>query len=191
MIKAILTTLLVTAMLTCIAQPQMEPAEQLDEAIVYNEPSTTMQAALYKMLSDIMQVTGSKTPFELKEAEVLNLEAKLSKKKRWILYNPAFMSWINSATHDKWGTMALLAHEIGHHLNGHTKHRTGSKPALELEADEFAGSVLAKLGASLEEAQEVMFYVAKTDTSSTHPARAERLAAIRKGWEKPLSKNRL
>ena len=38
--------------------------------------------------------------------------------------------------------MTLLAHEVGHHLNGHTIHRGGSTPELELEADEFAGFIL-------------------------------------------------
>src|SRR5687768_8568138 len=137
-----------------------------------------------ELLSEIMSVTGLQTDFEIKEAKVLNIEACISHKKRYILYNPEFMDWINRATKDKWASIALIAHEIGHHLNGHTIRKGGSKPDVELEADEFAGFVLYKLGASLKQAQEVMIYIAKTEASSTHPARASRMKAIQKGWDR-------
>jgi len=78
----------------------------------------------------------------------------------------------------------VIAHEVGHHLNGHTIRKGGSTPRLELEADEFAGFVLYKLGASLEQAQEVMKYIATAKASSTHPSRASRMLAIEHGWDK-------
>jgi hypothetical protein len=137
-----------------------------------------------EMLADIVKVTGLQSNFELKAADVLNIEASISNRKRLILYNPAFINWINSLTRDKWAVMALLAHEVGHHLNGHTILKTGSKPELELEADQFAGFVLHKLGASLVQAQEVMKYIAKTETSKTHPGRNLRMEAIQAGWNK-------
>jgi hypothetical protein len=120
----------------------------------------------------------------LKQAKVLNIEASISHRKRYILYNPAYISWINTVTKNKWAAMALLAHEVGHHLNGHTIRRGGSTPELELEADEFAGFVLRKSGASLDEAREVMKYIARTETSKTHPGRASRMTAIENGWSK-------
>ena len=134
------------------------------------------------MLTEIIQTTGLQTSFELQPADVRNIEAIISHKKRIIRYNPDFIEWINNATRDKWSSLFLLAHEIGHHLNGHTMHKGGSKPALELEADEYAGFVLNQLGATLEEAQEVMFYIAGEKSSKTHPARLARMNAIREGW---------
>jgi len=145
--------------------------------------STEIPAAR-QMLLEIMKVVGLQPNFELKEAKVANIEASISHRKRYILYNPAFISWINKTTKDKWAAMALLAHEVGHHLNGHTIKKSGSTPALELEADEFAGFVLHKLGASLEQAQEVMKYIASTEASKTHPARTSRMLAIQNGWSK-------
>ena len=136
------------------------------------------------MLAEIINVIGLEPNFELKEANVQNVEASISHRKRYILYNPEYISWINNATNDKWAAFALLAHEIGHHLNGHTIRRSGSRPALELEADEFAGFVLYKLGASLEQSQEVMKFIANTTASKTHPARASRMHAIENGWNK-------
>lgn len=137
-----------------------------------------------EMLAEIMKVIGLVPNFELKEANVQNVEASISHRKRYILYNPEYISWINNATNDKWAAFALLAHEVGHHLNGHTMRRNGSRPALELEADEFAGFVLYQLGASLEQSQEVMKFIAKTTASDTHPARTSRMHAIQNGWNK-------
>ncbi len=137
-----------------------------------------------EMLSQIMNVIGLTPNFELKEAKVDNIEASISHRKRYILYNPSFINWINDVTKDKWAALALLAHEVGHHLNGHTIRKTGSTPILELEADEFAGFVLYKLGATLSQAQEVMKYIARPKESATHPGRISRMQAIENGWNK-------
>lgn len=150
----------------------------------YLDSSTTDAYHAHEMLTQIMDVIGLLPNFELKEAKVDNVEASISRRKRYILYNPDYITWINSATHDKWAAMALLAHEVGHHLNGHTIRKGGSTPKLELEADEFAGFVLYKLGASLEQSQVVMKYIAKTKASPTHPSRASRMLAIEQGWNR-------
>lgn len=136
------------------------------------------------LLKDILAVTGLQGDVELKEAKVMNIEAGISHGKRYILYNRSFIERLNSLTKDKWAALALLAHELGHHLNGHTIRKGGSRPAVELEADEFAGFILYKLGATLEQSQLVMHYIAKTEASSTHPGRTARLLAIEKGWNK-------
>jgi hypothetical protein len=139
---------------------------------------------MHELLTEIVKVTGIENKFTLKTGNVMNIEASISHRKKVILYNPVFISWINNKTRDKWASVALLAHEIGHHIKKHTSRRSGSKPRLELEADEFAGYVLYKLGASLEQSQEVMYYISNDQGSSTHPARSARLAAIQKGWSK-------
>jgi hypothetical protein len=141
-------------------------------------------AAVQNIVGQIMSVTGLQTNFTLKESKVRNIEASVSHRRRYILYNRDFLSQIMTATNSKWETVALFAHEVGHHLNGHTLRRSGSTPELELEADEFAGFVLQKLGASLEEAQSVMKYISTTKGSKTHPAREARLLAIKNGWMK-------
>ena len=139
-----------------------------------------------KIVTEIMNAVGLKPNFILKPARVTNIEAAVSRHKRYILYNPEFINWINKATQNKWGAIALLAHEIGHHLNGHTLKKRGNS-LLELEADEFAGFVLNKLGASLEQSQRIMNYIAKEQRSQTHPARADRMLAIKTGWNKAMT----
>jgi hypothetical protein len=137
---------------------------------------------IQEMLQEIISATGLQQNFELKQADVLNIEASISHRKRYILYNPTFITSINNLTKNKWAVMALLAHEVGHHLNGHTILKGGSKPELELQADEFAGFILHKLGATLQQSQNVMYYIAKEKKSRTYPAKASRLLAIEKGW---------
>ncbi|MDQ3535579.1 MAG: membrane-binding protein, partial [Bacteroidota bacterium] len=87
-----------------------------------------------------------------------------------------------NATQTDWAAISILAHEIGHHLNGHTMMTKGGNPALELEADEFSGFVLRKMGASLVEAQKAMKLISDVIGSATHPKRSLRLTAIAKGY---------
>ncbi|MCC9135000.1 M48 family metalloprotease [Pontibacter silvestris] len=134
------------------------------------------------IVQEIINVVGLKARFELRAADIDNAAAVVYNGKRYILYNERFLSEINNAVHTDWGGVSIIAHEIGHHLNGHTLARGGSNPADELEADEFSGFVLRKLGASLAEAQAAINLLSEEETSSTHPGRNYRLAAISKGW---------
>jgi len=100
---------------------------------------------------------------------------------RYIIYNQTFIYNITNKV-NYWASICILAHEVGHHLNGHSLLPGGSRPNIELEADKFSGFVLAKLGASLEEAQSAIQSLASEFSSSTHPPRSARLAAIANGW---------
>jgi hypothetical protein len=104
--------------------------------------------------------------------------------KRYILHNPSFIAAMDKAAGTPWASVAVLAHEIGHHLNGHTLDGKGSLPAIELEADEFSGFALRQMGASLSEAQLAMRIVANAKATRTHPARSDRLLAIAIGWNR-------
>ena len=101
--------------------------------------------------------------------------------RRYIVYDPAFLDGFADGAAN-WGATSIFAHEIGHHLQGHTALGRGSYPAIELEADDFSGWAMARLGASLADAQAVMAKLAPEEDGSTHPGRAKRLAAIAKGW---------
>ena len=164
-------------------QENISPIKFFGDSVTIKPPS------VQEMLQEIINVIGSDADLHLREADVLNLEASVSHRKKYISYNPAYINWINSVTGDKWATLTLLAHEVGHHLKGHTSRRKADRLTLELEADEFAGSILYKLGATLEETQEVMNYIARKEDSNTHPARASRLLAIEKGWNNASNEN--
>ena len=135
------------------------------------------------IVQEIINVIGLKPRFELVPADIDNAAAVVHKGKRYILYNERFLAELNNAVHTDWGGISIIAHEIGHHLNGHTLSQKGSNPADELEADEFSGFVLRKMGANLAEAQAAIKLLSEERTSRTHPGRSQRMQAISKGWK--------
>ena len=147
-------------------------------------PFFTTSADAEKIIADIMDVMGLNGRFRIREANVPNVEATIKHHERYILYNPEFINKVNDVTKNKWANIFILAHELGHHLDGHTEAGMRSSPAIELEADQFAGFALCKMGATLQQAQLAMYYISNTQSSKTHPARADRLDAIEQGWDK-------
>lgn len=75
-----------------------------------------------------------------------------------------------------------MAHEIGHHLSGHTLDGLGSRPKKELEADRFSGFILQKMGATLDQATATVNTFSE-EGSRTHPGRSARVAAVTNGWK--------
>jgi len=135
------------------------------------------------IIREITDAVGLQPRFELRATtQVDNAAAVVYGGKRYLLYNPRFLAAVNRAGHTDWAGISILAHEMGHHLNGHTLRADGSQPEDELEADEFSGFVLRRLGASLAQAQAAMAAVSPSTGSATHPGRTPRLAAINRGW---------
>ncbi len=149
-------------------------------------PSTDMPASQAAgIIREITDAVGLQPRFELRATDqVDNAAAVVYGGKRYLLYNPQFLAAVNRAGHTDWAGISILAHEMGHHLNGHTLRGGGSEPQDELEADEFSGFVLRRLGASLAQAQAALAAVSPDEGSATHPGRAPRLAAISRGWSR-------
>lgn len=143
-------------------------------------------------VDDILRQVGLKRNFivmecpNIENALAVNLPSDIGLL-RYIIYDNKFLEGVNSTTNTDWAATSILAHEIGHHLNGHSLDGTGSRPSKELEADEFSGFVLFKLGATLYDAQAAMRELQGEKGSSTHPAKSARLAAIKKGWDEAHS----
>lgn len=125
--------------------------------------------------------------FELRQANVLNAAAVTNENKRYILYSTDFMNSIRSSSSNDLSKWMILAHEIGHHLNGHTLDDIGSRPEKELAADMFAGSVIKRMGGSLTAALEVYRAMPEAD-SDTHPGRRARIEAVIRGFNSVKSK---
>tara|TARA_Y200000002_G_scaffold371995_1_gene369303 strand:- start:146 stop:1525 length:1380 start_codon:yes stop_codon:yes gene_type:complete len=149
-------------------------------------------------LDRILGVIGASKNFVLTPcSEINNALATSYKGIRYILYDKAFMRLINSRTND-WSSLTILAQEVGHHINGHALDLTmyaggvveakslAAKRKQELEADEFAGFIMAKLGAPLNQVESAIALISsdKDDTYSTHPSKSKRLNAVRKGYNK-------
>lgn len=102
---------------------------------------------------------------------------------RAIMYNPDFLTYAFGATDSpEWVGTSILSHEMGHHLSWHMFDRSTSLRDKELEADQFSGFVMYRMGASLKQAQSFMAAAAMDFETPTHPARTLRLAAIKRGW---------
>jgi hypothetical protein len=76
-------------------------------------------------LNRIMDFTGLPVNFKLLAADVDNACAVLQRRDsgdmiRYIMYNQQFMFGVKDLTQNHWSEVSILAHEIGHHLSGHT-----------------------------------------------------------------------
>ena len=156
-------------------------------------------------LDKILSVIGASKRFILQPcSDINNAVATSYKGLRYILYDKSFMSTIaNNST--SWSQLFILAHEVGHHINGHSidilltasdvvePKTLAAKRKQELESDEFAGFILGKLGATLEQTSKAINFLAsnKDDTYSTHPTKAKRLNAIKIGFNKALGKEQV
>lgn len=143
-------------------------------------------------LAKILSVVGASKRFIIAPCEnINNALAIVDNGIRYILYDPEFL---NSITNNSkyWGNMSILAHEVGHHINGHTLSSSVSayeNQIQELEADEFSGFVMHKLGATLEQATETIAAISPSgdDTYSSHPNKERRINAITKGYNNSLN----
>ena len=126
----------------------------------------------------------------IKNCAALNYDDNL----RYIVYDKAFMDEVAKSVGTNWTHTMILAHEIGHHLNGHTLRQVNKEESRqeELEADEFAGFILGKLGATLNQTVAAMDGLNHPDCDieyfSDHPCKIKRVAAIRKGWANATGK---
>lgn len=136
------------------------------------------------VMNRITEIVGLGSNFTVQAANIPNAAAAIIGTQRYILYNPNFIRKIRLSSSHDWPAISILAHELGHHLNGHTLQMTGSRPGMELEADEFSGFVLRKMGANLDEAQEALKMIASPYGSLTHPPARERLDAVAVGWNR-------
>ena len=176
-------------------------ADELCVAFKGNSFSTETDAN--SALDQIISVVGVSRNFIIRACEnIPNAMAISLKGIRYIYYNTEFMNQINSKSR-YWTNMSILAHEVGHHINGHTidvllyannsveEESLSASRSMELQADEFSGFVLAKLGATINQATEAISKMTSDDddTYSTHPKRSKRLLAIKKGYQRAKSQN--
>ena len=176
---------------------------QMGEDICVRSGNYTNDVSVERLVAQIVEKFGTKNAFLIIPCDrTPNAQATIDQNGRpYILYNPEFLKSVKSLNFTttsiptnvtNWETLTILAHEIAHHLNYHlvNPHPDATFRSMELEADETAGFILYKLGATLEETQRAMKSSSVSiEGSYTHPPRAQRLDAIRKGWEKARSAN--
>ena len=194
-----------------LAANDAAPRGAMSEAAMIDEIASQLQACSYdgspvkvdahgmaagrdgagqQVVAEIMKYTGLPQNFDVlphpqvpnAAAVILVGEDKLPH--RVIAYNEKFMADVQKATaNNNWAPISIMAHEVGHHLSGHTIQPGGSQPPTELEADKFSGYVLYKMGALLADAQKAMNTLVPEADGPTHPGRGKRVKAIAEGWE--------
>jgi len=147
-------------------------------------------------LNKILEVNNLRGEFVLVPCDqISNVAAMTYNGTRYILYDKEFMASLDDISNIT--NLSILAHEIGHHVNGHVKDiiavmngKSSPKSLVEsrqqeLEADEFAGFTLSKLGVSIKQVNKVFQQISddKTDVYSTHPSLSKRLAAVKRGYD--------
>jgi len=135
-----------------------------------------------EQIQRILDAVGLPANFEIKSADVRLALALIQNGRRYILYNPKFIAGFPEGSREFWLRVAILAHELGHHLEGHSLGVGGSRQALELQADQFSGFALARMGATLEQAQAAVRRASESG-SPVYPPRSARLEAVAHGWK--------
>ena len=120
--------------------------------------------------------------------------ATVIKDQQYIVYQPDYLKSVKkhgftSTSLPKeskdWQALTILAHEVGHLINGHFYNSRPDVKAWdkELQADVFAGRILYQMNSTLEQAQDVYFTsIVPEQGSMSHPPRKQRLEAIAKGY---------
>jgi hypothetical protein len=135
------------------------------------------------VVNNMLENINWKENFTIQEQNgINNAYATIIRNQRYIIYDNVFLESLDNYAGTQWASISVLAHEMGHHYRNHVIDRSGSTPPKEIEADYFSGYVMAKLGASLQEARGAMETIASPRASGTHPAKADRLNAIAEGW---------
>ncbi len=138
-----------------------------------------------QIVERIMKLNVLPQNFIIKAADVKNAVATAEGKQRYILYSTTFLENFKKEAKTQWAAYCVLAHEIGHHLSNHDlEEKTPSvRKRFELEADRFAGGIMFRLGATLEEAQAGVNTFSLDNESQTHPPKRARLEALAVGWK--------
>lgn len=142
------------------------------------------EGEMVSLVKNIFNYTGLEPNFVIRRIDgINNAIATVYNNKRYLIYDSKLLRrWANDGGND-WTVLGVLAHEIGHHVQGHLFGADGDAHKEELEADGYAGWVQGLMGASKNEALQFANGLSMEDSES-HPGRPKRLVAIAAGWDR-------
>ena len=179
--KKILLILFLFSSIAAMAQQANQCGIIIPPASLRSDFSSVYEASSY--IDNMLGRVNWNENFQVREQNgINNAYATIIRNQRYIVYDNRFLESLDRYAGTKWASISVLAHEMGHHYYNHVVNGAGSTPPKELEADFFSGYVMAKMGASLEEAKAAMAQIASPTASASHPAKADRLTAIANGW---------
>lgn len=137
-----------------------------------------------RLIRTILDTLQWKANFIIMEkAGLNNAYATILNGRRYIIYDNRFLNKLNEITGTQWAAVSVIAHEIGHHYYNDVLTDKASTPQNELQADYFSGYVMAKLGATANEATIAIRMVNPAYASGSHPGAADRVNSIESGWD--------
>ncbi len=191
--KAALFKSLSIIFFTLIVSCEQAPAEMklINEFTPYCECTDEIKGEVIQLLTPdqrevenikkIIEVQGiSIRPFKLCKAD--NIPGNIAGYATtindfpYIIYDGSYLNAYSS----NWRSIFLLAHEVGHHAHFHVSENSTHRHNQELEADRYAGFILYKLGATLQESIDMKSE--EKPATDLHPDGRKRRRAIKEGW---------
>lgn len=139
------------------------------------------------VISRIATAAGFPDPPPIYRAPCAAAHAVFVDGREAVVYNPGFLDAVNDRARTPWAAVSVIAHELGHHYYGHSHVPVDSLTSdelheHELEADYYSGFVLARMGATIADAEAAQKAFFAPDETPTHPDSFRRIAAIAEGW---------
>lgn len=151
---------------------------------MWAQSPTGIDSMVQRSVQRIVQCSGLRPNFIVRpNAGVKTAIAFVEDRQRVIEYSPAFVAGLLDSTRTDRSIESVLAHEVAHHLLGHTIDPSTLRPGDELACDRYSGFVLFALGADLPQALSAIGIAGNVHGTRTHPPRHARETAIRQGWE--------
>ncbi|MBK9074760.1 MAG: M48 family metalloprotease [Flavobacteriales bacterium] len=145
------------------------------------------EAAAKEAVYRVVRHSGLLPNFTVREdPQVHSAVAYIKGHDRVIAYNPSFLSQLLDSARTDLAAVSILAHEIAHHLLGHTLEPDAVRPGDELACDRYSGFILQRMGADLGATLAAMQLAGDVHGTERHPPRHARLAAIEQGWHEAL-----
>ena len=158
----------------CAAEPGPVPEE-----VFTLPPTPEAEAAVREILDLIVIGTGGWSLWASSQDKASASMDPVTGERR-IIYNEDFINDLRGESESVWANVAILAHEVAHHLNDHLQIGNDDRRRIEeLQADRFAGYVLFRKGASEEATQRVFRALGG---GGAYPPVRDRVAAARNGW---------
>jgi ABC-type uncharacterized transport system substrate-binding protein len=170
-----------TANLLCDYSTSLRNA-QFERALNKLGEMPDADASEQRIAREIMDAVKLVANFIVREGDVSTAAASIKNKERFITYKRGLATDLTAETGSRWSPYCVFAHEIAHHILGHTIRETASRKTYELEADKWAGSVLAQLGVPLEESKAALRAVSTSTGDERHPGLQDRIRSLEQGW---------
>ena len=173
---------------------------EICKQLSYDSSPMPLDKEVDETLEKILSIVGLEKNFQLQMcSNIKNASALTYNGFRYVFYDKNFLNSISGE--NRWFVTFVLAHEVAHHLNHHTKDvmmyingfpdnvSLENRRKQELEADKFAGFILGKLGCDYSDAINAVSQIPGDEfdnPNSEHPYEGLRIESLVEGYNKAI-----